>query len=56
MTADNTYRKLDATVHSQYGNVLNESNLQILRMFKRCSSYVFIYSYRILSQPSALIR
>jgi hypothetical protein len=31
MTADNAYRNLDATIHSQHGIVCNESNLQISR-------------------------
>jgi hypothetical protein len=28
MTADNVYRNLDVTIHSQHGIVFNESNLQ----------------------------
>jgi len=42
MTTDNAYRDLEAKIHSQRGNVRNESNLQNSRTFKRCSSYLFI--------------
>ena len=55
MTAVNAYRNLDATIKYQHGIVLNESNLQS-HGHLRALLHIFIYSYRILSHPSALSR
>ena len=49
MTADDAYHNFDATIHSQHGIFLKESNLQISRIL---SAVIHIN----LSHPSALIK
>jgi len=48
MRKDNAYSDLDATIHSQYGIVLNESNLRSQRHLSRdLHIYFFLSNFTI---------
>jgi hypothetical protein len=51
MTADNAYRNLDVTIHSQHGTVFNESNLQSRGYFS-----AVIHTYLFLSNRFTSLR
>jgi hypothetical protein len=48
MTADNAYRNFDVTIHSQYGTVLNESNLQS-EGYLRAVIHIYLFLSNIIT-------